>query len=158
MMGNVIYNCSTDCIKIQFTDHLGLQSNVIGLDTSLALVPGATGNGIEVFSSSIVSIGGKTEQVGNIISGNNYGVYLNIASFVNFNGNHIGCDKTGLEAKPNAYGIYSTGATTDIEIGGDSAFESNVISGNIYAGIYGSFKSSNILGNLIGLNADSTGH
>lgn len=150
--GNVIFNCSGSCIKIQSTDHAALQGNLIGLDTAQEIIPAATGNGIDVVNSYAVSIGGKTLLAYNIISGNNYGVHLENATFVDFNSNFIGTNTGGLEAKPNQYGIRGTGTNSSIEIGGDSLFEKNVISGNINAGIYGNFSTSLIQGNLIGTN------
>jgi PKD repeat protein len=157
LKGNVIFNCSSACIKVQFTDHVAIQSNILGLDTFGLAQPGAPGNGIEVSSSYAVSIGGKTEQAINVISGNNYGVFLNDATFVDLNSNHIGTNILGYAARPNQYGIYATGAVSQIEIGGDSAFEENLISGNVYAGIYGGFNESAILGNRIGTDFSGTG-
>jgi len=156
LKGNVIYNCSNACIKIELTDHAAMQSNLIGLDTAGVGILGATGNGIEVSSSFAVSIGGKTYTAYNIISGNNYGVYLDNAVGVDFNSNYIGTSVSGLAAIPNQYGIYATGLNSNIEIGGDSSFEKNVISGNIFSAIYGAFHLSKIQGNLIGVDATGT--
>lgn len=151
--GNVIFNCSAAGIDIQLTDHAALQGNFIGVDTVGNALTGATGNGVQIVNSYLVSIGGKTLLAYNVISGNNYGVRMQNATFVDLNSNNIGTGPSGLFARPNAYGIYCTGVNNNIEIGGDSLFERNLISGNTNEGIYGSLSSSLIQGNVIGLNA-----
>ncbi|MBK9730447.1 MAG: PKD domain-containing protein [Chitinophagaceae bacterium] len=149
--GNVILNCSTSAISIQFTNHAALQGNLIGVDTMGVMMTGATGDGIQIVNTYLVSIGGKTLLANNVISGNNYGIKLQNATFVDVNSNNIGTNPAGLIAQPNAYGIYCTGVNNNIEIGGDSLFEQNVISGNTNAGIYGVLSNSAIEGNVIGL-------
>lgn len=151
--GNVIFNCSTAAIDIEFTNHAALQGNLIGVDTMGAMMAGATGDGIKVVNSYLVSIGGKTLLAYNVISGNNNGIRLQNATFVDINSNNIGTSPSGLLAQPNAYGIYCTGINNNIEVGGDSLFERNLISGNVNAGIYGVLSNSAIQGNVIGLNS-----
>lgn len=151
--GNVIFNCSTAAIDIEFTNHAALQGNLIGVDTMGAMMAGATGDGIKVVNSYLVSIGGKTLLAYNVISGNNNGIRLQNATFVDINSNNIGTSPSGLLAQPNAYGIYCTGINNNIEVGGDSLFERNLISGNLNAGIYGVLSNSAIQGNVIGLNS-----
>jgi PKD repeat protein len=137
------------------TDHVALLSNIIGIDT--AQNPGSSlGIGINVDNSQAVAIGGRSAEGRNIISGNVYGVSMQSGKFVNMNANYIGTDITGSFAIPNAYGIYATANNLNIEIGGDSLFESNLISGNTFAGIYGEFANSAIQGNYIGV--DRTGN
>lgn len=150
--GNVIYQCGIAAISIQFTDHAALQGNLIGVDTIGNMAAGATQNGIQIINSYLVSIGGKTLLANNIISGNNYGIQLQNATFVDINSNYIGTNPPGLLAAPNQYGIYCSGVNNNIEIGGDSLFERNMISGNVNAGIYGVLSNSFIQGNVIGLN------
>jgi PKD repeat protein len=150
--GNVIYQCGIAGISIQFTDHAALQGNLIGVDTTGNVAAGATQNGIQIINSYLVSIGGKTLLANNIISGNNYGIQLQNATFVDVNSNYIGTNPPGLIAAPNQYGIYCSGVNNNIEIGGDSLFERNLISGNVNAGIYGVLSNSFIQGNVIGLN------
>ncbi|MBA2408062.1 MAG: PKD domain-containing protein, partial [Chitinophagales bacterium] len=154
--GNVIYRCNNSAIRVQSTHHAAIQGNLLGIDTSEAILSNATGNGIDIITSYAVSIGGKTLLAYNIISGNNYGVYLENATYIDFNSNQIGTSINGFSAKPNQYGIWSTGVNSYIEIGGDSVYERNLISGNTYGGIYGSFTNSVIQGNFIG--TDSTGN
>ncbi|MEO6167181.1 MAG: PKD domain-containing protein [Chitinophagales bacterium] len=150
--GNVIYQCSNAAISLQFTHHAALQGNLIGVDTIGAMLAGSTGDGIRVINSYIISIGGKTLLANNIISGNDNGIYLENATFVDINSNYIGTNPAGFIAQPNQFGIYCTGINNNIEIGGDSLFESNLISGNINAGIYGVVSNSAIKGNVIGLD------
>ncbi len=150
--GNVIFNCSTSAIDIEFTNHAALQGNLIGVDTAGVMITGATGDGIKVVNSYLVSIGGKTLLAYNVISGNNNGIRLQNATFVDINSNNIGTSPSGVIAQPNAYGIYCTGINNNIEVGGDSLFERNLISGNLNSGIYGVLSNSAIQGNVIGLN------
>lgn len=150
--GNVIYNCSSSAITLQSTNHAGIQGNLIGVDTVGLGLPGATGNGIEVVSSFLVSIGGKTLLANNVISANNRGIYIENSAFVDVNSNNIGTAPNGLTAQANQYGIYCSGINNNIEIGGDSLFEKNIISGNTFSGIYGVMSNSSIQGNVIGLN------
>ncbi|HUM46436.1 MAG TPA: PKD domain-containing protein [Chitinophagales bacterium] len=150
--GNVIYNCSNAAISLLSTDHAGLQGNLVGVDTAGIALTGVTGDGVKIMNSFLVSIGGKTLLAKNIISGNNRGVYIENSAFVDVNSNYIGVGTTGLAAQPNQYGVYGAGINNNIEIGGDSLYEVNLISGNINAGVYGILSNSSIQGNMIGLN------
>ena len=72
-------------------------------------------------------------------------------------GNWIGTDLTGNGAAGNLVGIYLSDAA-DILIGGTTAAERNVISGNVFAGIdtHGNSSSVQVAGNYIGTNAAGT--
>jgi PKD repeat protein len=154
--GNVIYNCSATAITVQGTDHVAIQGNVIGLDTAENMIAGTTGDGIYITGSFAISIGGKTFLAFNIISGNSNGIHLDNVTFVDLNSNLIGTDISGLEGRPNQYGILGTGLNVNVEVGGDSLFERNVISANVLSGIYGNFAGSVFQGNAIGLNVLGT--
>lgn len=72
-------------------------------------------------------------------------------------GNHVGVDRTG--SNPLANGgdgfNFAPDAISDVTIGGASAADRNVISGNTGNGVYLSgVDSINLLGNYIGLGAD----
>ncbi len=149
--GNVIYSSSVDGITIQNTDHAAIVGNLIGLDTAEHTNPGNTGDGIYISHSYAVSVGGHTSSASNVISGNTNGVKLDNSQYCDFTGNFIGTSGDGLTAKPNSsYGFKSSGQTSDIQIGGDSVNQKNVISGNALAGIYGSYSTSTFSGNYIG--------
>ena len=74
-------------------------------------------------------------------------------------GNYIGTDATGLEKRPNVNGVEVRLAATDNRIGGTSAAERNVISGNSRVGIQlaSSFSEADtfnyVQGNYIGTDA-----
>ena len=117
-------------------------------------------DGITIFEESSNNIiGGSSAADRNILSGNTYhGISLvgngNTSSTVII-GNYIGVDATGTQAVPNGRGgIIISGSTTSTQIGGPSAGERNVISGNSENGIgvYGNAADTTIKGNYIGLN------
>lgn len=102
-------------------------------------------------------IGGAKEAEGNILSSNqNVGIQIDGSANV-VQGNYIGTDPTGTEARPNGMeGIWISTNATDNLIGGSSPGESNVISGNelFGVGISGAGATGNVVkGNLIGVDA-----
>jgi len=107
-------------------------------------------------------VGGNSEAERNVISGNeNQGVYIyDWASLNNeVKGNYIGTNAAGDSAIPNATGVrICSGAHANI-IGGSTAGERNVISGNTTGVlIHEPNATSNVVkGNYIGTNAAGTG-
>jgi CSLREA domain-containing protein len=75
-------------------------------------------------------------------------------SDVAIEGNHIGVDRTGLVAIPNTRGVQIQSAT-NVRVGGSTAAQRNVISGNDEAGISIPTIASNVVvqGNYIGTTA-----
>jgi parallel beta-helix repeat protein len=135
-----------------------IQGNFIGTDIDGAGAIGNTGPGITVFDSSNVTI------TGNIISGNgDDGVHLeNTAPGGQNNavrGNFIGTDSIGTTAIPNTgngVGIVSMPGNT---IGGTTAADRNIISGNGAGGvgISGDSGTNNtVTGNFIGTDVNGT--
>jgi hypothetical protein len=107
------------------------------------------------------TIGGSTPDEGNVISGNdNSGVYLYGSGTDNnvIVGNIIGLDATGsLDLGNGRHGVVLVTGPQDNVIGGSSAGNRNIISGNDEDGIYISDTSSNTVeGNFIGTNANGT--
>lgn len=101
----------------------------------------ALANNYGVYISNEASsntIGGDSEGERNIISGNtSYGVYISGAG-TNSNtvsGNYIGPTADGISTLANPYGIFFTGGVTGSVIGGNTAGERNIISGNTHVGI-----------------------
>jgi hypothetical protein len=135
--------------------------NYVGVDpTGTTAIP----NGIGIFTTTTdpVDIGGLTPADRNVISGNtNAGIVLSGADFTKIIGNLIGLKSDGLSALPNGIGI-SVITSFDTLIGGPTAAERNVISGNTLDGIEmigvcGCFGSiSLVAGNYIGLNEAGT--
>jgi parallel beta-helix repeat protein len=139
--------------------------NKIGVDrTGLIAIPNY--NGIALDSSYSNTIGGTVAATRNLISGNKYaGIAINSAVSYNntIKGNYIGINQNGLvptDSVPNFFGIALNYAHNNT-IGGTTAEERNVISGNRECGIaiMGSGAIQNaIKGNYIGTNilADDT--
>jgi CSLREA domain-containing protein len=74
-------------------------------------------------------------------------------------GNYIGTDATGTQARPNAYGVWVFGSTGSV-IGGTSPESRNVISGNKAAGLFlwtlGDPCNTRVEGNYIGTDYTGT--
>ena len=79
------------------------------------------------------------------------GILIDGGSAHTIAGNYIGTDITGAIARPNSReGIYVAGSTGNV-IGGGTAADRNIISGNGDAGVYLLFGSANVvLGNFLG--------
>ena len=131
--------------------------NRIGTDrTGATAVPNAVGVETEM------SAKGSVEIRNNVVSGNiGTGIHLRSDLGSTIQGNMVGVDVDGLDALPNGDGIYLT-STDGVLIGGTTAAERNVISGNGRpSGGFGSgihffnFPERNtIQGNYIGVGAD----
>ena len=92
------------------------------------------------------------------IASPDWGIYV-VGASITIRGNYIGTDKTGAVDQGNgAEGIYLTGVSSGgITIGGTTAAERNVISGNAYDGIRIQQGSLNLItGNFVGTNAAGT--
>ena len=126
--------------------------NLIGTNAAgTAAVPNAV-DGVLVDAPG-ATIGGTSPGAANIISGNEYGVYIDAPCRVE--GNLIGTNAAGTAAVRNTFDgidVVASGVT----IGGTSAGAANIISGNTGDGvdIYGS--NCLVEGNLIGTNAAGT--
>ena len=84
------------------------------------------------------------------------GIMLRSSASNVIQGNYIGVDATGSEARPNRTGILLSNSSSNV-IGGTSAAARNVISGNETQGI-AIFGTANLIqGNFIGTNAAGTG-
>ena len=118
------------------------------------------GNGVEILLSGGNQIGLNAAGEGNVISGNGRGVQIsgNSATSNQVQNNLIGVDAPGTADLGNANeGVYVTNAPAN-EIGGTTAGERNVISGNDAYGIRidGTQTGNVISGNWIGINAAGT--
>lgn len=140
-----------------------IEGNRIGtnLDGTLA-IPNA-GNGIRVLNAPNNRIGSPTDATGgNLISANgSSGITFSQlgASGGQVYGNKIGTDLAGLVALGNAgHGILINAGATDIQIGGTSDRERNIISANGASGVTVAINSSSnrIVGNFIGANVSAT--
>jgi CSLREA domain-containing protein len=146
--GNVISWNSEYGIHIQSDDNT-VQGNKIG--TNLA---GDTKhpnqNGILV-EGELNLIGGAASGEGNLISGNRDTGVIIQSNTNTIKGNVIGADLSGTAAIPNLYnGVHVFG--DDNVIGGAASGEGNLISGNLYVGIYfePGADGNTVMGNAIG--------
>ncbi|HHS12438.1 MAG TPA: T9SS type A sorting domain-containing protein [bacterium] len=89
----------------------------------------------------------------------NTGIVVNYNSggYNRFYGNYIGIASDGMTPAPNGTGIYISSMNPENRFGGAAAGEGNVISGNLYIGIYCLSDSNYFDGNHIGVTADGTG-
>lgn len=161
--GNVISGNNTDGILLSGagTSTNRICGNFIGVDKTGATALGNTLTGISLLSGpSNTIIGGIDPEDPNTISGNgSHGIVLSGAatSTNSILQNFIGTDNTGVSAISNGgNGIDVLNAPLPV-IGGSSAAERNIISGNAGHGIRFSGATDGIVkGNYIGLKSDGT--
>lgn len=160
--------CSGACNRISGNGGSGIEGNMaglikgnlIGLDASGTV---AQANNIGIFVSGAITIGGETDDERNVISGNTFfGVDLGSYCTCEIKGNYIGTNASGAGAVPNAGGILVQGTNSGYigshTIGGSSAGQGNVISGNNGSGIvvytwWSSQSPLDIYGNKVGVSA-----
>lgn len=134
-----------------------VQDCYIGTSANGLAAAGNGGNGISVGTSSC-TIGGTGVTERNVISGNT-GNGINItANKTTVQGNIIGLGADGSTILPNSDGIDMSSSVGN-QIGGIAAGAGNVISGNIFQGIFifvGGSTGDAIQGNLIGTDATGT--
>ncbi len=132
-----------------------IKGNYIGLNsTGTASIPNS-GNGIYIQGAPNTQIGGGAGADRNYISGNTgNGVYITGASDGSaVQGNYIGTDKVGENARANtSQGVYLNG-TTSVTVGGGTG---NLISGNGSHGVYilNAPAANTVQNNTIGLDVD----
>ena len=130
--------------------------NYIGTDVTGSIRLGNGTFGIVLNEASNNKIGGAKPGMGNLISGNFWGIDITTGSNGNtVQGNKIGVDISGNAAISNEVGIGIFGSAGN-RIGGSTENERNIISGNdVGIQILEQSQQNTILGNFIGL--DSTG-
>jgi parallel beta-helix repeat protein len=135
--------------------------NYIGTDATGSLERGNGSSGILMIGGHHNTIGGSGAGAGNLISGNQLGLFLSGSGVHHYTivGNYVGTDATGAAAVPNQYGIYLLSGAHDNTIGGSSSADGNLISGNQYDGIQilsSSTVSNTVSANHIGTDASGT--
>jgi Cadherin domain len=139
-----------------------LTNNFIGVSTTGQITAGNGLAGVYVVNASNTQIGGSTPNARNTISGNgDNGIEIDSSANTLIRGNYIGLDATGVAAVANAasgiwiHGVGSIGTV----IGGSSAGEGNVISGNGFSGVAIDTLASvaTIANNSIGVDAAGAG-
>jgi hypothetical protein len=157
--GNVISGNAQQGIVVTGTSGTKLQGNLVGTDlTGGVAIPNAVG--VDVGSSTGVTIGGTTAAARNVISGNSSnGVRIGSGSSTCVvSGNFIGTRATGSVVLGNGdVGVLVSGASTNT-IGGEfGSLSRNVISGNVgNVEIRAGATGNTVEGNYIGTNAAGT--
>jgi hypothetical protein len=160
--GNVISGATTG-VLIQSGPNNQVLGNKIGTNAAGdTAAPNHTGVYIQSPASNI-TVGGSVAGARNLIaSSTNEGIVVSASNNNTIRGNYIGTNASGDGALPNAVGIgmYDSANNT---IGGTSAGQGNVISGNSAEGIWidntGASPAPfhNVQGNRIGTNAAGSG-
>ena len=167
--GLVVNRCGNSGIRVSGAGSNGsvIAGDFIGVDATGASRPGAQSYGIDLEASNAVVIGGTSPADRNVISASDQAEVLigdSGGSNTVVKGNLIGLDATGTAALPGMFGapgIYvRLGAGR--QIGGPTAADRNVISGNSGAGITvgytvgGTTSQATIQGNYIGTDVTGT--
>lgn len=158
---NIISGNTGQGIALENVSGNSIRGNYIGTNASGTASLPNSGAGVYLESASGNTIGGTITGDGNLISGNlNTGITLGSSSGNIIYGNYIGTNAAGTTSIPNLFdGIYVVGSSVNNTIGGLSAGQGNLISGNVQSGIVidgiGAGNSS-IQGNFIGTQSDGT--
>jgi hypothetical protein len=141
-----------------------IRGNMIGLNAAGTAAVANAMSGVYVQDTSGVMIGGAIAGARNVISGNGqYGIDFNGAGITSgtVQGNYIGTDVTGTLARGNALGgVRIVNGASGIVIGGPTAAERNLISGNggVGVSILGAATSGHLVqGNHIGVSVTGNG-
>jgi len=163
---NVISSNGVDGIALSGSGVTGneIRNNLIGLASDgLGMLPNGQ-NGIQVINGAYSNtIGGSSPGAGNVISGNSAsGIYLtgSTTQLNTIEGNLIGTDISGVLDRGNGHeGVRISSAAHDNTVGGITAGERNIISGNGFGGvrILSTSSTNNIIsGNYIGTDVTGT--
>ena len=138
-----------------------IQGNMIGTDITATQRLGNGLHGVLLNGVSNNIVGGTTDAVRNIVSGNMAdGIRLtNNAANNIIQGNYVGTDRTGSRALANTQDGVFVEDSPGNSVGGTSAGTGNLISGNGNEGVHfsGAQSHDNVVdGNLIGTQADGT--
>lgn len=160
-LGNFIYeNITAGILLDNGANDNDIRNNIIGLDSTNFPSGTITQNaGIYASSTSgLNNIGVDVQYGGNVISGNNNGVYLDGTTGQDVVNNFIGTDTSGNVAKGNVFaGVLITNSATNNVIGGNGPYLANYISGNPNNGIEIEGVGTNtntVIGNYIGTSFD----
>ncbi len=123
-------------ITLEYSQHSTVVGNYIGVDAAGSTELPNGGHGIDS-SGDYVTIGGAAAGEGNVISGNHkQGINLTHSTHNQIVGNRLGTDLAGTAAIPNRWsGICLSSSSNDNTIGGATAGERNLISGNSVYGV-----------------------
>ena len=164
---NIISANTNDGILISGSGATGnvVSGNDIGTDLTGTVALGNLSAGVGITGASGNTIGGTAPGAGNVISGNGTpegqgaGLLINGAGASGnlVQGNFIGTDSGGTSALANlGFGVAIVAASGNT-LGGTTAGDGNVISGNAFSGVFlaGPGTTQNVVqGNVIGIAAD----
>ncbi len=139
LRGLVINRCGSQGVVVRGPNNV-VAGNYIGTDATGTLARPNNLHGVFIFVASDNTIGGTTPADRNVISANKL-VGIGIADPTSEGnrviGNYIGTDRTGSLALGNeGSGIFIRQGAHDNTIGGDTAAQRNVISGNEDHGVH----------------------
>lgn len=162
--GLVINKFNGHGILLQLNGGNTIEGNYIGLDVDGATDAGNAQAGVEISdASSGNTIGGTTASARNVLSGNGFDGIRIIGDFADDNviqGNYISTDFEGDTAVLNGfYGVaIFNGGPANNTIGGVTAEERNIISGNGIdgVGIFDNATGTLVQGNYIGTDVNGT--
>ena len=147
--GNTVHGISIDTAGL--TTDVRILGNYIGTNwEGTAGIGNLQGVSVSGSNSGIV-IGGTAAGARNIISGNAWGVIIELSGGYSIQGNYIGLNAAGTAAIPNSTGVQLESGNG--VVGGTTPEARNIISGNefgvgvLYGGTLGLIK-----GNYIGTN------
>lgn len=149
--GNGLYG-----IRFSQVDTATIVGNRIGTDIN-GTAAIANGTGISTVLSNLITVGGSTALLRNLISGNNIGID-HLGSKSEFYGNYIGTSSGGNTALGNLTNGMTIQGDSNL-IGGILAGQGNLLSGNQINGISITSASSignEVKGNLVGTNITGT--
>lgn len=158
--GNVISGSPTSGISVSGLGTTGnvIAGNFIGTNAAgTAVIPNAFAGVTLSNAASGNNVGGTAPGAGNVLSGNTSQGILISGTGTNSNlvqGNWIGLNAAGTAALPNGFaGVQIGGGAQNNVIGGTNAAARNVISGNVYQGVFigdAGTSGNRIAGNFIG--------
>jgi parallel beta-helix repeat protein len=165
VFANTISGNNGDGILLRAGSNIAIQSNTIGLNQDGTAALGNAGNGIhaEAFESiyghkpvTELTIGGSNS--GNRISANKGpGIDLNGTNGATILGNFVGTNAAGTVALGNGGdGIQLGDGDSSVTVGGTTAAQPNIISGNTGNGVSLLGSSATVQGNFIGLGQDGS--
>ena len=140
--------------------------NFIGTDASGTVGMGMSDAGVGLAVGAVGNtIGGAGPGEGNLISGNDVGVYIAVSSSNTVIGNKIGTDAAGTGPLGNTTaGVRASSAGDDNIIGGTAAGEANIIAFNgtgvwVDSGVRNTIRGNSIHSNsLLGINTTVGGN
>lgn len=160
IIGNIISGNTQAGVVITDAGNNSILLNKIGTDPmGMTAIPNLYGVAIQNSSNNIV--GGMISHDKNVISGNtSAGIVIDGLQSINntISGNYIGISAGGCFSLPNENGVILSYAS-ETKIGGGTAGEQNIISGNSGAGIIlngSGTRQNKIIGNRIGTNSEGT--